>query len=223
MIKRYLSSTIGKKQIVAISGLLLVLYLVFHLTMNSLIFAGAEIYNFFPEQAHSTGIFLRLIEAGLAAVFIIHIVFTIQVVRRNRRARAQGYAEFDPKGKRSLATKLMPYTATVLIVFLVFHLWDYTFADSAGVASFLDGETRGLYGVVVNSFQNIWRVIGYIIAMFAVGFHLAHGIQSTFQTLGINGPNFTPRVRVISTVIGVVIAAGFSAIPIYIYFFKGSL
>jgi succinate dehydrogenase / fumarate reductase cytochrome b subunit len=215
MFKRDLASSVGKKQVVAVTGLLLVGYLVFHLSANLLIFAGAEVYNFFPERAHETGLFLRLIESVLAAIFLLHIVTTVRLVIQNRRSRGTQYAVSKPKGKRSLATRLMPYTGTILVLFLVFHIKEFVFVDHAGAAGMIGSESLGVYGVVANSLVNPVRAIGYVVAMFAVGFHLAHGIQSVFQTFGFNHEVYTPAIQKVSTAIGIAFALAFSSIPVY--------
>ncbi len=211
-------SSIAKKQIVAVSGLLLVGYLVFHLTMNLLIYFGPNAFNRFPEAAKATGNVLHVAEAGLAAIFLIHIMFTVWVVIENRRARGKGYEVKRATGKRSLATRLMPYTATVLLLFLIIHLRDYTLADHHGYRSVIGAQNLGLFGLVINSFQNPFRMVFYLIAMFSVGFHLAHGIQSVFQSFGVNHPTYTPAIQKISTAIGLFFAVAFSSIPLWGYY-----
>jgi succinate dehydrogenase / fumarate reductase cytochrome b subunit len=196
---------------------MLVLFLIFHLSMNSLLYFGANLFNFFPVKAHQNPVFLKLAELGLASVFFIHIGFTISLVIQNRKARGHSYEIEKPKGKRSLATRLMPYSATVLLLFLIFHLFDFTFAYNCLVPE----NPYGLWGVVVEAFKNPLRVLGYVVAMFAVGFHLAHGIQSTFQSFGYYHPKVTPCIQKISTVLGVLIAVGFSIIPIYTFICLG--
>jgi len=215
MIKNYTSSSVGKKQIVAITGLLLVLFLIFHLSMNLLIFAGPELYNYFPSLAHENWILLRLTEAGLAALFFTHIGFTVSLVLQNKRAR-KAYDTFSPKVSRSLATRLMPITGTILLLFLIFHIKDYSLADHHGPASMVNGDDLGLYGLVQNTMSNPIRMIGYVIAMFAVGFHLSHGIQSVCQSLGFHDPKLVKRMKQISTSIGIIFALLFSSIPLYL-------
>ena len=216
MITKYIKSSLGKKQIVAITGLMLVGFLVFHLSANLLIFLGPDAYNWFPELMRSTGPGLRVLEFGLAALFLTHIGFTISLVRANRKARGQQYAVQKASGKRSLATRLMPYTGGILLLFLILHIQDYTLADHHGAMTVYKGQAMGVYGLVANSFAgSIANALFYIVAMFAVGFHLAHGIQSVFQTFGFNHPVYSPRIQSISTGIGLVFAVAFSSIPIY--------
>ena len=214
MIKAYVASQIGKKQLVAITGLALVLFVFFHLSANLLLFLGPEVFNFFPELIHSTGPLLRILEAGLASVFIIHIILTIALVRQNRRARPVNY-KFTEQKERSLATRLMPYTGTILLLFLAFHINDFVLQDHSGIKSVVSGDSLGLYGLIYNAFENPLRVIFYILGVSSLGFHLSHGIQSVVQTLGYYHPNYTPIIKQASRAIGVTVAILFSSIPLY--------
>ena len=218
-IKEYVSSSIGKKQIVAISGLLVVGFIFFHMIMNLLYHAGAEIYNILPAAAQSTGIGLRIVESGLAAIFLVHIVFTAMLTIQNKKARGnQGYAQFKDKNKRSLATKLMPVTGSILLIFIFTHLADFWFPDHYGPGTMINGVEQGTYGLVYNAFASGPKVTWYIIAMFAIGLHLAHGVQSMFQTFGFRNQRSVEMVERLSTTIGLLIAAGFSSIPLAAYF-----
>jgi succinate dehydrogenase / fumarate reductase cytochrome b subunit len=101
---------------------------------------------------------------------------------------------------------------------LVLHLKDYTLAEQHSAASVVNGQNLGLYGLMANSFKSPVRVIGYLIALFSVGFHLAHGIQSVFQSFGLNHKTYTPLVQTVSTAIGVLFAVAFASIPVYFFF-----
>ncbi|MDA7563895.1 succinate dehydrogenase cytochrome b subunit [Candidatus Marinamargulisbacteria bacterium] len=214
MIKRYIQSQIGKKQLVAISGLALVLFVMFHLSANLLLFLGPDYFNFFPELMHSTGIGLRFIEAGLASVFFAHIGLTVALVRQNRKARDHQYQTVDTSN-RSIATRLMPYTGTLLLLFLAFHINDFVLQDHFGSKSMVAGESLGLYGLVYNAFANPFRVGLYVLGVFSLGFHLSHGIQSVVQTLGYHHPQYTPIIKHLSRGLGVLVAVLFASIPFY--------
>ncbi|MGE4170559.1 MAG: succinate dehydrogenase cytochrome b subunit [Candidatus Margulisiibacteriota bacterium] len=219
MLKQYLASSIGKKQVVAVSGLMLILFLIMHLAGNLLIFRGPDVFNAYSEKLHSLGPVLFVIELSLTAVFLIHICFTAMVVVENRRARAKNYAvNNNPVVKRSLPTRLMPYTGAILIVYLISHLIDFTFTEPSGAMAMVHDRFLGLYGLVFNSFLSPIRVVWYWIAMAAIGFHLAHAIQSVVQTFGFNHPRYTPVIQKISLILGIVIALAFSSIPFYVLF-----
>lgn len=218
-IKNYISSSIGKKQIVAITGLLVVGFIFFHMVMNLLYYAGPEVYNVLPKAAHKSGIVLKIVELGLAAIFITHIAFTAIVTVENIKARGpRKYAEFKGKKKRSLATRLMPVTGTVLLLFIITHLIDFWWPDHYGPATIVNGVEQGTYGLIHNEFKNGFNVIWYILALFAIGLHLAHGVQSMLQTFGIKENTTQTLIDRISTTTGLLIAAGFSSIPLYVYF-----
>ena len=218
MLKQLRQSSIGKKQIVAETGLMLLLYLVLHLSGNLLIFCGPSALNGFSAGLHAMGPLLYVAHFSLLAIFLTHIIMTVLVVKENKKARGTQYAVNAPRVKRSLSTKLMPYTGAILFFFLLFHLLDYTFTEHHGEASIVNGVNLGLYGLVFNSFLNPFRAIGYVLAMCSIGFHLTHGIQSVFQTFGFNHPVYSPVIKKVGVIIGVVFAVAFSSIPIYVYF-----
>ncbi len=218
MLKKYLSSSIGKKQVVAVTGLMLILFLIAHLAGNLLIYRGPEAINIYSHTLHSFGPLLRVLELGLTAVFAIHIIFTAMVVIENKKARPIAYAGTPAESKRSLATRIMPYSGTIILFYIIKHLFDFTFVDTTGAEGFINGQNMGLYGVIVNEFSNLYDVSIYVIAMIAVGFHLVHAIQSVCQTFGWNHPVYTPIVKKISLVLGIIIAVSFAAIPLYVWF-----
>ena len=215
--ERYFQSSIGRKQTVAVTGLLLVFYVILHLAGNLLIYLGPKVFNAYAEFLAGLRPGLYVIEFLLAAVFAVHIYFTYMLVLENIQARGGRYAVEKPKGARSLATRLSTYTGTILFIFVVMHVRDFTLTDHHGVHSILaDGRSYGLYGVVYNAFSNPLHSEFYIIAMAALGFHLTHGIQSFAQTFGCNHPRYTPMLHAVSNGLGVLIAVGFSTIPVYV-------
>lgn len=212
-----LKSSIGKKQIVAATGLVLILFVIGHLAGNLFIYSGAEGYNHYAQKLASLRPGLYWVEFLLFIIFITHLFVTALLVLENIKARPIRYASYKPSPDRSLAARLMPYTGTFIFLFVIWHLLDFTFIDKHGARSILaDGQSYGLYGVVYNSFLNPVHSGFYILAMMCVGFHLAHGVQSFFQTFGFNHPVYFPWIKKISNAFGVLIALGYSLIPIYI-------
>ena len=205
-------TSIHKKQIVAVTGLMLVLYIIGHLAGNLFIYGGVEMFNGYANKLKSLGPLLIVIEYALAAVFVIHIVLTACVVYENIKARGglNRYAVDVPSEKRSLATHIMPYTGAYILVFLIWHLFDFKFITAEG--------PLGLYGVVIDAFKDPMHSALYIIAMCCLGFHLAHGFQSCFQTMGLNNNRLMPLLKNISVFFGVFVAAAFSSIPIYVMY-----
>ena len=217
MIKAYINSSIGKKQIVAISGLAMVLFLIAHLSGNFLMFKGPEALNDYSDFLHSLGGLLWVARIGLLGAFLLHFIFIIRLILENRAARKNRYEVDIHSETRSLATKTMRYSAIIIFVYIGWHLYDYTFTASSPVNATVNGEYLGLYGLVYNSFLNPIRSIFYIVAMIAIGMHLTHGIQSVAQSFGIRNKTYENIINKTSIILGAGIAVGFSSIPIYVW------
>ncbi len=223
-LKKYFCSSIGRKQIVALTSLALIVFVIVHLAGNLFIFLGAEAFNHYAASLAQLRPGLYIAEAILLILFLIHIVFTATLVIENRKARKNRYA-LQPacsEATRSWSTRLMPLTGTVILIFIITHLLDFTFADHEGSRSLLFGESMGLYGVVVNSFRDILHSSYYILAMFCISSHLIHGVESFFQTFGLNHTRYTPLIKKISVLFGLGIAFGYSSIPVYVIIKFGS-
>lgn len=218
MFKTYLSSSIGKKQIVAITGIALVLFLFAHLAGNLLIYSGAEAYNGYSQKLHHLGALLWVARIGLLAFFILHFTFTALLVIQNRKARPQSYEKpLHPK-TRSLAARIMALSGVVLFIYIISHLCDFTFTSPTPSNSMVNGVDLGLYGLVVNTLSQPLAALWYTIAMVAVGMHLTHAIQSLFQTMGINHSAYTPFIKCTSLFLGIAISLAFGSIPVYLFF-----
>lgn len=202
---------------VAVTGLMMVLFLIAHLSGNMLIYKGPEAFNHYAEFLESLGGLLWFLRIGMLTAVVLHFSFTISLVIQNRRARPVSYAKPLHPETRSLSTKLMPISGLILLAYIVSHLLDYSLGVLA-VNPFVGELDLGLYGRVVNSFSNPIRVIWYEIAMLSVGFHLTHAVQSVFQTFGFNHAGYTPIIKKLSIALGILIAVGFALIPLYILF-----
>ena len=216
----YFRSSIGKKQMMAISGLAMVLFLFAHLSGNMLVFMGPQAINDYSDFLHHLGhgAALWATRIGLLAAVVIHFITVVQLVIENRRARQVAYDAPLHADTRSFATKSMRVTGMIILVYIGWHLYDYTLTPHTMDNSVVDGVYLGLYGHLYNSFLNPARVIGYVIAMIALGLHLSHSIQSVFQTFGFNHPVYTPKIKKASLLIGVVLAIGFSSVPLYVQY-----
>jgi len=210
-------ASIAKKQYVAVTGLLLIGFVIAHLAGNLFIYLGPEAFNGYAAKLAHLRPGLYVVEALLLAIFVSHMYVTALLVLENIKARGTPYKLDRSKGTRSLATVLMPYTGVVVLAFVVFHLWDFTFIDHDGPRSILaDGKSYGLYGVVYNSFADPLHSAFYIAAMAAVGLHLCHGVESFMQTFGIAHDNHKGRVVKFSWVFAIAIVVGYSSIPVYV-------
>lgn len=210
-------TSIGKKQVVAVTGLLLIGFLIGHLAGNLFIYGGAEAFNGYAHKLEKLRPALYLVEAVLLVIFVIHLTLTALLVYDNVQARPERYAMKESQGPRSLATQLMSPTGAIIVAFVIWHLLDFTFSDHHGLRGILaDGESYGLYGVVYNSFSDPFHSLLYIIAMIAIGFHLSHALQSFMQTFGFHSPVYTPVIKKISAGLGIIVATGYSSIPVYV-------
>ncbi len=218
MLSSYLKSSIGKKQIVAVSGLVLISFVVAHLAGNLTFYFGPETFNGYAAKLKNLRPLLNVFEAGLLAIFITHLVITALLVRQNSRGRENCYAVFVGSGKQTFSSRTMRFTGPIILVYIILHLLDYTLTEHYGLASVVRGQNLGLYGLVYNSFLSIGHSLWYAIAMVAVGLHLDHGVQSFFQTFGLCNKNYAPLIKKASRIFAIVITAGYVSIPAYVYF-----
>ena len=222
-IRALVGSSIFRKQVSAITGLAMIGFVIAHLSGNLLLYGGPEMFNGYTAKLHEIEELLWIMRFGLIASVILHIAVTLTLARENTRAREKRYDVTADHGDRKLATRAMKYTGIMIVLFLILHLYDFTFGDKYGEASIVaglnDGESLGLFGLVWNSFKidvGWWRVLIYEAAVISVGLHLSHAIESLCQTLGLNHDRFTPLIRKGSLAIGILVALGFGSIPIYV-------
>lgn len=210
-----LNSSIGKKFIMAITGLMLILFLVIHLLNNLLLFLGPEIFNDNVARLEAIKPLVRIIEIVLALIFIFHIYNAIKLYFENKKANPQKYA-IDASSKNStFYSRYMTVTGIIIFVFLVVHLATFWGSFNFGVHP-ADGS-HPYYAIIQEAFANPFVSIFYIIAMLVLGSHLNHAFQSSFQTFGWESKKFTPLVKKIGTIIAFVMTIGFSSIPIFFY------
>jgi succinate dehydrogenase / fumarate reductase cytochrome b subunit len=208
----YWSSSIGKKLVVAITGIVLVLFLAGHLTGNLLMYLGQQAFNdyakFLHEMLHGVGVWIARI--GLLTALILHVVATISLSRQNRAARIP--YECDATIQASKSSRIMLISGLTILAFIIFHILHFTVrATSAELA--LLGETNP-YAMVIVGFKSVPVVIFYIIAMSLLCSHLSHGVASIFQTLGVRSKKAKGVIRQFSLAYSFIIWAGFISIPI---------
>ena len=214
-------SSIGKKQVLALTGLALCGFLTAHLAGNLLIFCGPEAFNGYAHKLTGNDL-IYLAEAVLAAIFLTHILLAMTLVWENRRARGQRYHLKRPTGRgATMASASMPLTGLVTLIFLVLHLLHFKFGPDYRVTH-AGMEMRDFYRLLVEYFESPLNVAWYIVAQGALGVHLSHGFSSAFQSLGLNHPRHTPRLKIAGKVFAVVMAVGFSSLPLYLHLKGGS-
>lgn len=212
-------STVGRKIVMAISGLSMSGFLIVHLLGNSSIFTGPDGINGYAVTLHELGPLVWFLRLFMLILFSSHVFYGIQLTLENYRAKPQGYAV-----RRTLsatfAGKNMIWTGLVIGIFLVYHLLHFTFqVITPEVAATRHLDTAGrpdVYHMIVFSFQRSLVACVYLTAMIALVFHLAHGVQSSFQTLGLNNDRTLPVMVKSGTVAALVIFLGYIAIPLII-------
>lgn len=214
----FLKSTIGRKQMVGVAGLLLSGFVLSHMLGNMLIFIGPKAYNEYSHALVSNPL-IYLAEAGLVLFFLVHIFISLGLQLRNWSSRQNKYAvrSNGEKGTSPIARTLWAQ-GLVILIFVILHLITFKFGEYHSV-NYGEGEIRDLFRLVVEVFQSPIYVGWYILSLLLLGYHLSHGVASSFQTLGFNHPKYTPCIKKISLGFALVVSAGFMSQPIYVYFF----
>ena len=218
------TSTVGRKILNGLTGLLLCIYILVHMAANTLIICNPTAFNLYAHFLMSLGALLIVIEILLLAVFVLHALTAITVWWSKQKARPDKYKKVTGAGgasRKTFSSITMIYGGVIMIVFLVWHVATMKYGSHA-VFVHNGKEMIDLYHTVVEQFTQGWVVIFYEIVMITVGFHLWHGFWSAFQSLGMNHPKYTPIINAVGYVFAIVIAAGFLAVPPYIYFTGGA-
>lgn len=217
---RFLGSTIGRKYLMAISGLVWTLFVLTHMLGNLLIFAGSDLYNYYSYKLISNPL-IYVAEAALVLFIALHAFTGISLKMRNMRTKPTQYAVTarGPKGA-SLASKSMIWSGSITLVFLVLHL--ITFKYGNYYETTVDGvQMRDIYRLVIECFEQPGYLIWYAFSLILVGVHLFHGVASSFQTLGINHPKFNNAIKTFGWAYSIVVALGFLAVPFFVFFARG--
>lgn len=216
-ILKFANSSIGKKFVMALTGSLLILFLVIHLAGNLTLYISEDTFNGYVSTLDIVKPLIRVIEVLLALVFIFHIFNGIKLWLENKRAKPKKYKVNASSENSTFASRTMIISGSILFIFLVTHLSTLWYAFNFGG----HGEEPSYYSIVLEWFTYPVYVLFYVIAMILLGFHLNHGFQSAFQTFGWTHKKYTPIIEKIGTLYAIVMALGFASIPIY--FFISSL
>jgi succinate dehydrogenase / fumarate reductase cytochrome b subunit len=205
-------SSIGKHAVMAVTGVIMVLYLITHVVANLLIFQGPSGINAYSRFLHGTGGALWVARLVLLAAVVLHIVAAVQLTNRRQAARPVGYAAGRRPQVSTLASRTIRWGGALILVFLIYHILHFTLGTVH--ASFVEGDP---YHNVATGFRNPLVVVFYEIAMAAVGLHLYHGIWSSGRTLGVSTPSPRPLRRQLALALGVLVWLGFAVIPLAVY------
>jgi succinate dehydrogenase / fumarate reductase cytochrome b subunit len=222
LIRNFYASTVGKKVVMAVSGLVLVLFVLGHMAGNLKIFAGIDpatgdykiddygrfLRSMGSEMLGHSGV-LWIVRVVLLACVVIHAISGIQLARLNRAAKPVGYKTKSYRSANA-ASLTMIYGGLFLIVFIVFHILHFT-TGNLHFDGFVEGE---VYANVWSAFQNVLTAGFYVVSMALLGLHLYHGTWSMFQTLGVDTPRWNQGLRTMAKFIAVALFIGFSAVPV---------
>lgn len=203
-----LTSAIGKKVMMALTGLAFCGFLVVHLIGNLTLYGGKDLFNSYAQHLHSLGPLVTVFELGLLALALVHVLTGLTLFYENWRARPVRYCMKKTAGGRTIGSATMPYTGILLLAFVTFHLVNFHFVDKTD---------RTIFAIVAEAFAQPSYVVLYVLAMIVAAIHVSHGFWSAFQTVGASHPKYMPLVRSAGLLFSLMVGIGFGAIPIYVY------
>ncbi len=211
----WLRSSIGKKALMAVSGLVLVGFIISHLLGNLLIFGGPDALNAYGAKLRHLGWLLWVVRVFLIVMAAVHITTSLELAVENRRARPQSY-RMQRYAQTTPAARLMLISGLLVLAYLVYHLLHFTFrVTNPSVSHGVDALGRhDIYTMAVRSFQQVPISLAYIIGMACVCLHLSHGVASAFQTLGLTTERTIPVLGWISRLFALAVFFGYCAIPV---------
>ena len=212
------SSSLGKKYLMALTGLFLCSFLVIHFLGNITLFTDPVQFNEYTRFMSSNPI-IRVMEIVLVAGFLTHIIDAIMLTRANKKAQPVKYA-MDKK-QSSWYSRNMGLTGTIILVFLILHLqsfwYEYKFGEVLMTVDSNGDEIKDMFTIVKTAFSEWWYSAIYILAMILLGAHLNHGFQSAFQSVGLRHKKYTPTIKMLGTGFSISITIGFISFPIYFF------
>ncbi len=216
---QFLGSSIGKKIVLGLTGLALSLFLLTHVAGNLLILVSAEKFNRYALSLSDLGALLYVAEAGLIALFVVHMALAIRLSIQNRAARPQSYYMNVNTGRsrRTWGSSHMLITGLLILLFIIYHLIHFKFGETQ-MLSLQGREMRDLAGLVKSEFQELPEVLIYVFALLILLLHLRHGFRSLFETFGLAQSRFETLFRRFTTIYVYAVMGGFILIPLVIYF-----
>ena len=215
-------SSLGRKYLMALSGLFLCTFLIVHCIGNMQLFKddGGQAFNEYTYfMTHNP--LIKIVAYVNYALILLHIINGFILLSANKKARPQAYANVDQSKSSTWSSRNMGILGTLILVFLIVHMRSFWFEMKFGSIPVImyDGSDiayKDMYKIVVEAFTQVWYVALYVICMIALAFHLFHGFQSAFQTFGINHHRYTPVIKVIGVgVFAIIIPALFAAMPLF--------
>lgn len=209
-----MNSSLGKKMVMALTGLFLIIFLVTHLAGNLQLLTGDPLA--FNEYAKFMTTFLpvKIVSYVLYLSIIGHALYGLRLTLQNRAARPVKYAVSRPEANSAWSSRNMGILGTMILVFIVIHMKSFWYEMHWGELGLDSNGNRDLFTVTVTAFSNPLYVLLYVVSMAALGFHLVHGFASAFQTMGWNHPKYTPLVKALGFGFAVLIPLLFALIPV---------
>ena len=214
-LRAFWDSSVGKKVVMAVTGLIGIGFVIGHMVGNLQVFQGAERLNAYGALLHGPlNELLWVVRAVLVAAVVLHIVAAWQLTQRDRAARPVAYQRRAPQVS-TLASRTMRWGGVLLLVFIVLHLLHFTTGTVRPAGAFTPGDA---YANVTGSFRIWWVTLFYVAAMAALGLHLYHGAWSSVRSLGVDTPAQDLRHRPVAIVVAVAVAGGFALVPVAVFF-----
>lgn len=213
---RLLSSSIGQKFVMGVTGLLLCGFLVAHLAGNLLLFVGPKSFNEYAHNLHAQWELLAVAEAGLLVLFLAHVYLAVTTSIGNVQGRTSQYMMKQTKipGRVIGASSWMFASGAVVLAFVILHLIDMRFGLRGDLKYLAESDPEAPYRNTITVLSNPFSRVIYFVGVVILGVHLSHGFQSAFQSIGLNHPKYMPLIKLIGKIFAVVIAVGFASIVV---------
>lgn len=209
-LRSFYGSSVGKKTVMGVTGIIGVLFVIGHVAGNLLAFRGPEAINGYSRFLKSTGELLWIVRITLITAVILHIIAATQLTMRSRAARPVGYAKREPQ-VATLASRSMRIGGFLLLVFIPLHIMHFTTGTIRPAGYF---DAANVYGNIVASFQVWWVTAFYVVTMIFLGLHLFHGAWSSGKSLGIAPPSPHPLRRKLAVLVSIFVWLGFTLVPV---------
>ena len=214
----FFTSSVGKKLVMSLTGLFLISFLIVHVGLNACIWAndGGEMFN---AGAHFMGssVVPRILEIGLMAGFLLHIVQGLMLEFQNRAKRKKGYAVSLGNRGSKWYSRSMGLLGTLILIFLIIHL-SHFWVPNRSHQGWLLGEEINLYERMKMTFQEGWVVIVYILGCISLAWHLVHGFQSAFRTIGVSNKKYLSLLKATGIAFSIIVPLAFAMMPLSFYF-----
>lgn len=220
-VSKTLNSTLGRKLLMALTGIFLILFLVVHLAGNLQLLAGDEGRSF-NIYAHNmaTNPLIRVVSILNFAFITLHVVYSILLTRHNKASRPIGYAVSGASANSTWASRNMGILGTIILIFLLVHLRGFWYEFKFGeipTANYDGVVYKDVYAIVAEAYSNILYAVFYVVSMGFLAFHLSHGFASAFQTLGLNHKKYSPLIKKVGFGFSILVPALFALIPIVMF------